>query len=53
LCNSCNPPPANVDDDFGPPVFDPYYKCWTFPYAKPKPKEVKVEQIKYVPRPIP
>lgn len=40
-CQICNPPPK-TDEDYGPPVFDPYFKCWTFPYAKPKKKEKKI-----------
>ena len=40
-CQTCNPPPE-TDKDYGPPVFDPYFKCWTFPYARPAKKEKKV-----------
>lgn len=54
-CVKCNPPPV-TDEDYGPPVYDPYFKCWTFPYAKekerPKTPEKKVEVV-VVPRPKP
>jgi len=31
-CQECNPPPP-THPEYGPPVYDPYFKCWTYPYA--------------------
>ena len=49
----CNPPPF-TDKDYGLPIYDPYNKTWTFPYAKPPDivvkKVVKKEVIKEIPR---
>ena len=36
-------------EELGPPVYDPYFKCWTFPYAKEK----KVEKKALPPPPKP
>jgi hypothetical protein len=51
-CVKCNPPPV-AEEHMGPPVYDPYYRCWTFPYAKieRKPKEVIVRRPKANHRP--
>lgn len=40
-CKECNPPPP-VHPEYGNPVYDPYFKCWTYPYATRK--------IEYSPR---
>ena len=32
-CQDCNPPPPS-HPEYGPPVFDPFFKCWTYPYAQ-------------------
>jgi len=42
-CTDCNPPPP-THPEYGPPVYDPYFKCWTYPYAQNKPKIVVKEQ---------
>jgi hypothetical protein len=52
-CIICNPPPF-TDKDYGLPIYDPYNKTWTFPYAKAPDiivkKMVKKEVIKEIPR---
>jgi len=42
-CKECNPPPAD-HPEYGPPVYDPYFKVWTFPYALNIPRKVFVKK---------
>lgn len=42
-CQECNPPPP-IHPEYGPPVYDPYFKCWTYPYAQNIPKRVPKEK---------
>jgi len=41
-CKECNPPPPTHPVN-GPPVYDPYFKVWTYPYALNVPKKVLVK----------
>jgi len=41
-CQECNPPPP-IHPEHGHPVYDPHFKCWTYPYAtrRASPKKEK------------
>jgi hypothetical protein len=51
-CTTCNPPPSD-DPELGPPVYDPVFKCWTYPYYKKEEDKESSPEPKASPAPSP